>query len=38
MAGHYAEHRERVHVGTTLTLNILLHSEKGSSLHSVTAD
>ena len=38
MAGHYVEHQERVHVGTTLTLNMLLHPEKESSLHSVTTD
>ena len=38
MAGHYPEHQERVHVGTTLTSSMLLHAKKEDSLHSVTTD
>ena len=38
MCGHYLEHQERVHVGTTLTLNMLLHAKKEGSLHSITTD
>ena len=38
MVGHYPKHQERVHVGTTLTSNMLLHPKKEGSLHSVTTD
>ena len=38
MGGHYPKHKERGHVGTTLTSNMLLHAVKEGSLHSVTTD
>ena len=38
MGGHYPEHQERVHVGTTLISNMVLHAKKEGLLHSVTTD
>ena len=36
MAGCYLEHQEHVHVGATLTSNMLLHAKKEASLHYAT--
>ena len=38
MGCYYPEHQERVHVGTTLTSNMLLHAKKDGLLHCVTTD
>ena len=38
MAGHYPEHQERVHKGTTLTTSMLLQRKKEDSLHFITTD
>ena len=38
MGGHYPEHQEGVHVGTTLISDMLLHAKKEDLLHSVKTD
>ena len=38
MCGYYPEHQERVHVGTILTLSMLLYAKKEGLLHSIATD
>ena len=38
MDGYYLEHQGYVHVGATLSSNMLLNAKKETSLHYVTTD